>query len=93
MKKNSIIFNILSLGFFAQFFIFSDLLNANTDIQWKEVPGVPLNNDGESTILVGINTINRNGDLLTTRTKSWKRVKREGLIEISKNQSDPHASD
>ena len=30
---------------------------------------------------------------LTTRTKSWKRVKREGLIEISKNQSDPHASD
>jgi len=27
------------------------------------------------------------------RIKSWKRLCREGLIEIATNQSDPHASD
>ncbi len=30
---------------------------------------------------------------LTTRTKDWKRRGEEGLIEITTNQSDPHASD
>jgi hypothetical protein len=43
----------------------------------------------------GITTKNKtfNNLVLTTRTKDWKRRGEEGLIEITTNQSDPHASD
>jgi hypothetical protein len=41
-------------------------------------------------MMIAISVIDRH---LTTRTKDWKRRGEEGLIEITTNQSDPHASD